>query len=69
MQRERSLLYVAASRARDELVVTWSGRRSELLGWSGCTIGAISAVDSSAFCVFMLIDCVCRRRRRAIAGA
>lgn len=30
--RERSLLYVAASRARDQLVVTWSGRRSELLG-------------------------------------
>jgi superfamily I DNA/RNA helicase len=30
-QRERSLLYVAASRARDELVVTWSGARSELL--------------------------------------
>ncbi|MFJ4657959.1 3'-5' exonuclease [Nocardia sp. NPDC088792] len=30
--RERSLLYVAASRARDELVVTWSGRKSELLG-------------------------------------
>ncbi|MFE9579954.1 3'-5' exonuclease [Nocardia sp. NPDC006044] len=30
--RERSLLYVAASRARDELVVTWSGKRSELLG-------------------------------------
>ncbi|MGS2809904.1 3'-5' exonuclease [Nocardia sp. MW-W600-9] len=29
--RERSLLYVAASRARDELVVTWSGRRSVLL--------------------------------------
>ncbi len=29
--RERSLLYVAASRARDELVVTWSGRRSDLL--------------------------------------
>ncbi|WJG11407.1 3'-5' exonuclease [Gordonia sp. Swx-4] len=29
--RERSLLYVAASRARDELVVTWSGTRSELL--------------------------------------
>ena len=29
--RERSLLYVAASRARDELVVTWSGRKSELL--------------------------------------
>ncbi|KUI09913.1 DNA helicase UvrD [Mycolicibacterium acapulense] len=30
--RERSLLYVASSRARDALVVTWSGRRSELLG-------------------------------------
>ncbi|MGW4364329.1 3'-5' exonuclease [Nocardia takedensis] len=29
--RERSLLYVAASRARDELVVTWSGTRSGLL--------------------------------------
>ncbi|MQY25725.1 3'-5' exonuclease [Nocardia aurantia] len=32
--RERSLLYVAASRARDQVVVTWSGRRSELLGKS-----------------------------------
>ncbi|WP_199255628.1 3'-5' exonuclease [Mycolicibacterium mengxianglii] len=30
--RERSLLYVASSRARDALVVTWSGRRSKLLG-------------------------------------
>lgn len=30
--RERSLLYVASSRARDALVVTWSGRRSVLLG-------------------------------------
>ncbi|TLF57845.1 3'-5' exonuclease [Nocardia cyriacigeorgica] len=30
-QRERSLLYVAASRARDQLVVTWSGQRSTLL--------------------------------------
>ncbi|WP_040828296.1 3'-5' exonuclease [Nocardia jiangxiensis] len=29
---ERSLLYVAASRARDELVVTWSGKPSTLLG-------------------------------------
>lgn len=29
--RERSLLYVASSRARDALVVTWSGQRSELL--------------------------------------
>ena len=32
MLRERSLLYVAASRARDELVVAWSGEASELLG-------------------------------------
>jgi hypothetical protein len=31
MLRERSLLYVAASRARDELVVTWKGERSKLL--------------------------------------
>jgi superfamily I DNA/RNA helicase len=30
--RERSLLYVASSRARDSLVVTWSGKRSDLLG-------------------------------------
>lgn len=30
--RERSLLYVASSRARDSLIVTWSGKRSELLG-------------------------------------
>ncbi|GAA4674551.1 3'-5' exonuclease [Gordonia humi] len=30
--RERSLLYVAASRARDELVVTWSGKKSTMLG-------------------------------------
>jgi superfamily I DNA/RNA helicase len=30
--RERSLLYVASSRARDALVVTWSGQRSQLLG-------------------------------------
>ena len=29
--RERSLLYVAASRARDALVVTWTGKPSELL--------------------------------------
>lgn len=33
--RERSLLYVASSRARDALVVTWSGNRSELLGSAG----------------------------------
>ncbi|GAA2073724.1 3'-5' exonuclease [Microbacterium hatanonis] len=31
MLRERSLLYVAASRARDELIVTWAGGPSELL--------------------------------------
>ena len=30
--RERSLLYVASSRARDALVVTWSGKRTQLLG-------------------------------------
>lgn len=30
--RERSLLYVASSRARDALVVTWSGNRTGLLG-------------------------------------
>lgn len=29
--RERSLVYVASSRARDALVVTWSGKRSQLL--------------------------------------
>ena len=29
--RERSLLYVASSRARDELVVLWKGRASSLL--------------------------------------
>lgn len=29
--RERSLLYVAASRARDELMVTWTGNSSEYL--------------------------------------
>ncbi|MDV3125277.1 UvrD-helicase domain-containing protein [Mycobacterium sp. 21AC1] len=33
--RERSLLYVASSRARDALVVTWSGKRSQLLGSAG----------------------------------
>nr|WP_306306950.1 3'-5' exonuclease [Nocardia asiatica] len=37
--RERSLLYVAASRARDQVVVTWSGRRSELLGGTAATAG------------------------------
>lgn len=30
--RERSLLYVAASRARDELMVTWRGSASDLIG-------------------------------------
>ena len=32
MLRERSLLYVAATRARDELAVSWSGTTSPLLG-------------------------------------
>ena len=32
LQRERSLLYVAASRARDELAVVWSGKQSPLFG-------------------------------------
>lgn len=33
--QERSLLYVAATRARDELVVSWSGKASDLLGVDG----------------------------------
>jgi len=32
MLRERSLLYVAATRARDVLAVSWSGEKSSLLG-------------------------------------
>lgn len=32
LMRERSLLYVAATRARDSLVVTWNGNPSALLG-------------------------------------
>lgn len=31
LQRERALLFVAASRARDQLVLTWSGEKSEML--------------------------------------
>lgn len=31
LQQERSLVYVAATRARDQLVITWSGRRSSLV--------------------------------------
>ena len=31
LQRERSLFYVAATRARDELVVMWEGTGSEFL--------------------------------------
>lgn len=31
LRREKSLLYVSASRARDELVVVWTGEPSELL--------------------------------------
>lgn len=30
-QRSRSLLFVAATRARDELVITWSGKASRFL--------------------------------------
>lgn len=33
--RERSLLYVAATRARDNLVVLWNGKRSDLLPGAG----------------------------------
>ncbi|MFT4086119.1 MAG: 3'-5' exonuclease [Gordonia sp. (in: high G+C Gram-positive bacteria)] len=32
VRRERSLLYVAATRARDALVVVWSGKKSSILG-------------------------------------
>ena len=31
MLRERSLLYVAATRARDQLAISWSGEASPLL--------------------------------------
>jgi superfamily I DNA/RNA helicase len=31
LQRERSLLYVAATRARDELVVLWTGEKSQFV--------------------------------------
>lgn len=31
LQRERSLFYVAATRARDELVVMWEGKPSDFL--------------------------------------
>ena len=31
LKRERSLLYVSATRARDELVILWDGRPSDLL--------------------------------------
>jgi len=41
--RERSLLYVAASRARDELVVTWSGKRSGLLGASAAILSRLAS--------------------------
>lgn len=35
LQREKSLLYVAATRARDELVILWAGDPSELLPATG----------------------------------
>lgn len=31
LQREKSLLYVAATRARDQLVILWAGKPSQLL--------------------------------------
>ena len=31
LRREKSLLYVASSRARDELVVVWAGEPNDLL--------------------------------------
>lgn len=42
--RERSLLYVAATRARDELVVLWNGRRSALLPATGAAQTAAATV-------------------------
>jgi len=38
--RERSLLYVAASRARDELVVSWTDQPSPLLSASVSSVAA-----------------------------
>jgi hypothetical protein len=32
MLRERSLLIVACTRAREDLVITWNGQPSEFLG-------------------------------------
>ena len=46
--RERSLLYVAATRARDELVITWSGGRSELLPDMNAPANASDTNDHSA---------------------
>lgn len=31
LQRERSLLFVAATRAREQLAITWAGKRSPFL--------------------------------------
>lgn len=39
VQREKSLLYVAATRARDELVILWAGEASELLPATGGSEG------------------------------
>lgn len=39
--RERSLLYVAATRARDELAVSWSGEPSQLLSTSAAIIQSL----------------------------
>lgn len=41
--RERSLLYVAATRARDDLVVLWNGRRSDLLPATDTQTAAVTS--------------------------
>ena len=43
LQRERSLFYVAATRARDELVVMWEGEGSEFLPSSDGDPGGVSS--------------------------
>jgi superfamily I DNA/RNA helicase len=40
LQRERSLFYVAATRARDELVVMWEGRQRAPAAVAGLTVAS-----------------------------
>jgi hypothetical protein len=47
LQRERCLLYVACTRARDDLVISWSGQPSPLLP-PGLLITARTGTDASA---------------------